>query len=274
LTPLVDASGVALTLPRPPRRIVSLIPSTTELLCQLGLADAIVGITAYCVEPRAVVRTKAKVGGEKNPDLQAIRALAPDLVIANIEENLREHVEALRVSGVPVWVTYPRTVGDAIRLVREVGAVTGTETAAGALADELERLRDEVRAVVARRPAARVFYPIWRAPYMTISADTYIHDVLATVGAANVFGDAADRYPVITLDEMAVRMPDVIVLPDEPFRFRRVHLKDFERYRDVPAVRDGRIHLVDGKRFCWHGPRLAEALRSLPPLFARQDVSR
>ncbi|MBI1737609.1 MAG: cobalamin-binding protein [Candidatus Rokubacteria bacterium] len=269
MTTLVDASGVALDLAGPPRRIVCLIPSTTELLCHLGVADAIVGISAYCVEPRDVVRTKRKVGGEKNPDLDAIRALAPDLVIANKEENVREHVETLRGWGLPVWVTYPRTVTDTIALVREIGAVTGTAARADALAAELEIRREEVRAVVAGRPPARVFYPIWRDPYMTVNRDTYIHDVLSAVGAENVFGDAAGRYPAITLDAMAERAPDVIVLPDEPFRFRRAHLKDFEPYRDVPAVRDGRIHLMDGKLFCWHGPRLGEALRTLPTLFAR-----
>jgi ABC-type Fe3+-hydroxamate transport system substrate-binding protein len=266
---LIDASGVAVELTAPPRRIVSLIPSTTELLCHLGLADAIVGITAYCIEPRAVVRSKRKVGGEKNPDLEAIRALAPDLVIANVEENLREHVETLRSWGVPVWVTYPRTVADTIGLVREVGAVTDTAARANELADELERLAAGTRTAVAGRRPVRVFYPIWRDPYMTVSRDTYVHDVLATVGAENVFGDALGRYPAITLEEMAARAPEVIVLPDEPFRFRRAHVKDFGPYRDVPAVRDGRIHLMDGKLFCWHGPRLAEALRTLPALFTR-----
>jgi ABC-type Fe3+-hydroxamate transport system substrate-binding protein len=102
---------------------------------------------------------------------------------------------------------------------------------------------------------------------MTISADTYIHDLLAVCGAANVFGEAAARYPTVTLDEMAARRPEVIVLPDEPFRFRRAHLADFAPFADVPAVRDGRIHLVDGKPFSWHGPRLGQALRTLPSLF-------
>lgn len=263
---MIDASGVALEIARPPRRIVCLIPSTTELLCELGLADAIVGITAYCIEPRDVVRTKRKVGGEKNPDLDAIRALAPDLVIANVEENLRDHVETLRAWNVPVWVTYPRTVLDTIAFVRETGAVTGTEARAGALADELASLYEATRAATAARPAVPVFYPIWRDPYMTIGRDTYIHDVLATVGARNVFGDR-ERYPTVTLEEMAARSPAVIVLPDEPFRFRRAHVKDFEAFPDVPAVRDGRIHLMDGKIFCWHGPRLAEALKTLPRLF-------
>jgi ABC-type Fe3+-hydroxamate transport system substrate-binding protein len=263
----VDASGVAFDASRPPRRIVSLIPSTTETLCRLGLADALVGVTAYCVEPRDVVRTKRRIGGEKNPDLEAVRALAPDLVVANVEENVREHIETLRAWKVPVWVTYPRTVDGSLAMIRELGEVTGARAAAAAVLAEIEPLLAAVRAAVAGRPAVSVFYPIWRDPYMTIGRDTYVHDVLATVGARNVFGDR-ERYPTVTLEEVAARRPDVIVLPDEPFRFRRAHLADFAPFADVPAVRDGRIHLVDGKLFCWHGPRLAQALRELPALFA------
>lgn len=249
-------------------RIVSLIPSTTELLCHLGLADALVGITAYCREPADVVRGKTRIGGEKDPDLERIRALAPDLVIANVEENVREHVEALRAWGIPVHVTYPRTVVGAIAMIRELGQVTGAAARATALADELETSLARTRAATAAWPPARVFYAIWRGPYMTIGPDTYIHDVLAACGAANVFADAPDRYPTVTLDEVAARRPDVILLPDEPFRFRRVHLADFARHADVPAVRDERIHLVDGKPFSWHGARLGDALRTLPALFA------
>ena len=266
---LVDATCVRFDAPRSARRIVSLIPSTTETLCRLGLADALVGVTAYCVEPAAVVRTKTRIGGEKNPDLERIRGLMPDLVIANVEENLREHVETLRGWGISVWVTYPRTVLEAIRMVRELGAVTGAADAASGLADELERLYDEVSAETSRRTPVPVLYPIWRNPYMTINRDTYIHDVLRVTGGDNVFGDRAERYPTITLDEMAARAPAVIVLPDEPFRFRRAHLADFAPYADVPAVRDGRIHLMDGKPFSWHGPRVADALRTLPDLFRR-----
>jgi ABC-type Fe3+-hydroxamate transport system substrate-binding protein len=123
-----------------------------------------------------------------------------------------------------------------------------------------------VRAAGVRRSGPSVFYPIWRGPYMTINRDTYIHDMLLTCGARNVFADAPERYPAVTLEEVATRRPEVILLPDEPFRFRRAHLADFEALRDVPAVRDGRIHLVDGKPFSWHGPRIAEALRTLPGL--------
>lgn len=265
---LVDASGVSFRMTGEPQRIVCLIPSITETLCELGLADRVVGISSYCTEPRAVVRTKVKVGGEKNPDVDKIRALEPDLVVANIEENVREHVETLRRWSIPVWVTYPRTVDGALAMIRELGVLTRTEARANALAEELEELLRGVRGSTSERPPVSVFYPIWREPWMTIGPDTYIHDVLATVGARNVFGDRVERYPAITLDEMAARAPDVIVLPDEPFRFRRAHLADFEPHRSVPAVRDGRIHLMDGKLFCWYGPRLAEALRTLPALFS------
>jgi len=267
VTRLTDASGVALVLERPPRRIVSLIPSITETLCHLGLADALVGVTAYCSEPRAVVRGKTRIGGEKDPDLEKIRALEPDLVVANVEENVREHVDTLRAWGIPVWVTYPRTVAEGLAMIRELGEVTGARAAAEALLVELEPLYAHVRAASARRRPVPVFYPIWREPWMTIGRDTYIHDLLGVCGAANVFGDRPERYPTLTLDEMAARRPEVIVLPDEPFRFRRAHLADFAPYADVPAVRDGRLHLVDGKPFSWHGPRIGDALRTLPALF-------
>jgi ABC-type Fe3+-hydroxamate transport system substrate-binding protein len=256
---LVDASGVALSAGRPPRRIVSLIPSTTETLCALGLADALVGITVYCREPADVVRTKTRVGGEKNPDLEQIRGLAPDLVVANVEENVREHIDTLRRWGIPVWVTYPRTVAGAIRMIRELGTVTGTAAQATAMADELDGLLARVTALVRTRAPVPVFYAIWREPWMTIGRDTYIHDMLHVCGGVNVFAEHPERYPVVTLDDVAARRPHVVLLPDEPFRFRDIHRRDF-------AAVGGRIHLVDGKPFSWHGPRIAEALRTIPGL--------
>jgi ABC-type Fe3+-hydroxamate transport system substrate-binding protein len=263
----VDASGVALRLTAAPRRIVSLIPSTTELLCALGLADALVGVTVYCVEPREVVRGKTRVGGEKDPDLGVICALAPDLVVANIEENRREDVDALRAAGLTVWVTYPRTVAEGLAMIRDLGEVAGATEAARALLATLEPLYADARARAARRAPVSVFYPIWRRPWMTVGGDTYVHDLLATCGGASLFGDR-ERYPTVTLDEVAARAPQVILLPDEPFRFRRAHLRDFDPYPAIPAVRAGRVHLVDGKPFSWHGPRLAEALWMLPDLLA------
>jgi len=273
MTARVDASGVAVGLARPPRRIVSLVPSTTELLCALGLEDALVAVTVYCVEPRDVVRGKVRIGGEKNPDLEKIRALDPDLVVANIEENRREDIDRLRAWSIPVWVAYPRTVAEGIGLIGELGELTGAEPRARALMRELESLHDRVRSASARRPPVAVFYPIWRGPYMTINGDTYIHDMLRLCGGQNIFAGRPERYPTVTLDEVAALRPEVILLPDEPFRFRRAHVADFASYSEVPAVRDGRIHLVGGKPFSWHGPRIAEALRTVPGLIEGSATS-
>lgn len=264
----VDATGVAAALARPARRIVSLIPSTTETLCALGLADALVGITVYCREPAALLAGKTRVGGEKDPDLEKIRALEPDLVVANVEENRPEDVARLRAWGISVWVAYPRTVAEAIQMIRDLGRLTGTEARAEAIAAECEAARAEAEARAAARRPVPCFYAIWREPWMTVGRDTYIHDVLRLAGGANVFADRPERYPTVTLDEVAARRPEIILLPDEPFRFRPRHCQDFAPYAEVPAVRAGRILLVDGKPFSWHGPRIAEALRRLPAYFA------
>ena len=262
-----DASGVLVALPARPSRIVSLIPSVTELLFALGLEERIAGVTIFCSEPRDRVSKKAKVGREKDPDPARIQALAPDLVIANIEENRRDVVDALRAAGVPVWVTFPRTVAQGIALVRELGDLTDTAPVARALAESLEAAHARVTARIGGRARARVFCPIWRGPYMTINGDTYVNDVLWTCGGENVFARSADRYPTITLEDVRAAGPDVILLPDEPYRFRAAHLADFTPLTDVPAVRTGRIHLVDGKLLSWYGPRIGEALDRLPALF-------
>jgi ABC-type Fe3+-hydroxamate transport system substrate-binding protein len=214
------------------------------------------------------VATKTRVGGEKNPRLELIRDLGADLVIANVEENVREHVLTLRAWGIPVHVTYPRTVSDGIRLVGELGELLDAGPRAREMESALRAQYDEVRAAAAGRPSRRVFCPIWRRPYMTINRDTYIHDMLAVAGGDNVFAGAEKRYPEVALDQVAAAGVEVILLPDEPYRFRRVHRADFDPYADMPAVRDGRIHLVDGKLLSWYGPRIAEALRVLPTLLA------
>ncbi len=210
--------------------------------------------------------SKPKVGREKDPDLAKIRALAPDLVVANVEENRREVVEQLRAWDIAVWVTFPRTVLDGIRLVRELGEVTGTAAEAEAVAGPLEVRYRETAAVTAARRPVRVFCPIWRGPYMTINRDTYVHDMLAVCGGLNVFADRPERYPTVTLEEVAAAAPAVILLPDEPYRFRAAHLPDFAAFPTIPAVAAGRLDFVDGKLLSWYGPRIGEALERLPPL--------
>ncbi len=198
--------------------------------------------------------------------MDLIRSLDPDLVLANVEENLKEHVETLRAWGIPVFVQYPRTVADGIRMVEELGAVTGTEERAREITAELWPLYHQAERLGEVRERVRVFCPIWRNPYMTINRDTYVHDMLRLCGGQNVFAERAERYPQVTLDEVAAALPEVILLPDEPYRFRKVHVEDFRPYDDVPAVREDRIHLVDGKLLSWHGPRIGQALETLPSL--------
>jgi len=214
------------------------------------------------------VASKPKVGREKDPDVETIRALAPDLVVANMEENRRDVVEQLRAWEIPVWVTFPRTVLDGIRLIRELGEVTGTVREAERAAAPLEaRYRETAAGTAARRPV-RVFCPIWRGPYMTINRDTYVHDMLAVCGGLNVFADRPERYPVVTLADVAAAAPEVVLLPDEPYRFRPAHLPDFEAFPAIPAVAARRLRFVDGKLLSWYGPRIGEALARLPALLA------
>jgi len=264
----VDASGVAVTLPDSPGRIVSLIPSITETLFALGRGDAVVGCTVYCTQPPEGVATKTRIGGEKNPKLDLIRELEPDLVVANVEENVREHIETLRAWRIPVYVTYPRTVLEGIQLVRELGRVTGAPDRGAEVAAALETRLAETRARQGGHRPSRVFCPIWRKPYMTINADTYVHDMLAVCGGANVFAGRPKRYPEVTLADVALARPEVILLPDEPYRFRRVHVADFAAHPEIPALRGGRVHLVDGKLLSWYGPRIERALAVLPGLLA------
>src|ERR1700693_4774637 len=157
-----DATGAAVVLPAPPRRIVSLIPSVTEIFFALGAGPSVAGCTVYCTEPPEGVATRTRVGGQKDPKLDVIRELGADLVVANVEENIREHIETLRGWGIPVYVTYPRTVADGIRLVGALGAVVGLPERGREMAAALDAALRDVRRACEGKPARRVFYPVWR----------------------------------------------------------------------------------------------------------------
>lgn len=266
---VVDAAGRRVNVPVFPSRIISLVPSITETLFVLGLEDRIVGVTRYCTEPSIKVAEKPKVGGQKNPDLTKIRFLRPDLILANIEENRREDVETLEAMGIAVYTTYPRTVEQGIAMIRDLGRMTGTAEKADAVAFMIDGLSQEISKDAARQRSVRVFCPIWRKPYMSINGDTYIHDVLRTCGGINVFAEKEDRYPTISLAEVADLGVEVIILPDEPYPFHPRHLVDFQPFEAViPALRTGRVHFVDGKLLSWYGPRIGEGLRTLRVLLS------
>ena len=235
-------------------RIVSLVPSLTELVAWLGLLDSLAGRTRFCTEPAEVERVPV-IGGTKNPKVDRIVALAPDLVVANKEENRREDIEALREAGVDVLVTDPNTVPEAVAMIRELGARLGRAERAELLAMDVEReLEPEAPG---RR--LRVFVPIWKEPLMGLGGASYGHDLLERAGAVNVLGDRP-RYPEVTLAEVAALEPDLVLLPDEPYPFREAELAMFEGV--APA------RLVDGKLLWWYGPRIPAALTTLRQIIA------
>ena len=264
---VVDTFGRTVRVPDDPQRLVSLVPSITETLFDFGRGEQVVALTDYCTEPAAGVAGKTTIGGTKNPDVAAIIALQPHLVLAVAEENRRTDVDRLAAAGVPVYVFEPRTVRDGIDLLWRVAELLGCRTEIAGRIEAIEHDLADTEAVVAARPRVRVFCPIWKDPYMTINHDTYIHAMLTACGGDNVFAERHEardrRYPRLTLDEMAAHRPDAILLPDEPYPFSAADLPDFAPFADVPAVRDGRVHLIDGKIVSWYGPRIGRSLRAL-----------
>ena len=261
-----DAVGRCVALSVPARRIVSLVPSLTETVCILGAAEQLVGVTRYCTEPSAVLARLPRVGGTKNPDIARIHRLEPDLVLMNAEENRREDFVALETAGLRVFVSFPRRVADVPALLQQLGMLTGTAAAADDMIADLQRARAEIAATEC--PAVRVFCPIWKNPWMSFNRDTYPHDLLAHVGAINVCAECAERFCRIELAAVAAAMPEIVVLPDEPYVFSQKDVPSLAALSATPALRQGRIVFVDGKALTWYGARTASGLRDLHRIIA------
>jgi iron complex transport system substrate-binding protein len=278
----------------PPERVVSLVPSMTESMFDLGLGERVVGITDYCVSPPEGVLNLPRIGGTKNPRTSEIIALQPDLVLANWEENTRRTVEKLRQAGLVVWVTFPQTVRDSINVLLSLALI---------FRNPLARLRVQIleltldwaiTASVTRIPI-RYFCPIWYDRtqsgshwWMTFNRNTYSHDLLSLFACENVFADrerhypldadlgiipaetlplADIRYPRVSLQEILDFRPELILLPSEPYPFDQSHIElTGQLLRDTPAARDGCVILVHGATITWQGTHLAKSLRELPAL--------
>jgi ABC-type Fe3+-hydroxamate transport system substrate-binding protein len=239
-------------------RIVSLCPSTTESLVALGLGGSLVGVTRYCVHPREALEGIPRVGGTKNPDLAAIAALAPDLVLCNAEENREADVAELsRLHRVDL--SHPRRVADVPPMLRTLGTLTGAGESAEVWARGVE---ERLAAARPSRPV-RFVYLVWKGPFMAASAGTYVSDLLATFGGVNVFPAGAGDWP--RTDESAVRelAPELLVLPDEPYRFAEA---DRDHWRSV--LPSARVALVSGEDFCWHGVRTLRGLAAAESLLS------
>lgn len=248
-----DDLGRSVSLPFPPQRIVSLCPSQTETLLALGLSREVVGRTRYCIHPATQVSAITEVGGTKQLRLDAIRALQPDVVIAEKEENRREDVTALEAEW-PVYVTDVRGFDSALRMIRGLGRVCSRTQEGESLAARIEQRWQQLRPL---NPPLRVAYLIWRKPWMAAGGDTYINDVLAHCGLDNVFAGHAGRYPETTPEEIQALAPDVVLLSSEPYPFKDEHLREFASC--LPPGNQSKVLLVDGEAFSWYGARMLPA---------------
>jgi len=284
----------ALDFAVPPRRVVSLVPSDTLSVAALGCAGALVGRTDYCELPADVVARLPSVGGTKDPRIDDVIALSPDLVLANQEENTRGDLEELARRGVRVYVAFPKRVAEGLAHLAKLALVFGVGRDAGAK-DLVARGYAELRAAEAARERGRplrTFCPIWMKPLMTVNGDTFISDMLDLCGAQNVFADrqrryplAADlgvaealppekvgdrdvRYPRVTVEEVVARAPELVILPDEPHPFSEEDAAVF-RALDVPASRRDAVVRASGKDVCWYGARSVEGIARVRALVER-----
>jgi iron complex transport system substrate-binding protein len=248
---LHDARGQGFTPPGPgPLRLVSLVPSTTETLFALGRGPDLVGYTRFCVRPEGEIDPRKWIGGTKNPKVDRIIALAPNLVLANREENRAEDIAALEAAGIPVWVAEPRTVREAIDDLRLVAALVGRRAEGEQVAAGLETRLAALREGKEDHPR-RVAYLIWREPWMVAGQETFIADLLAQGGAVVPF---AGRYPEVTLDKL--KETDLVLLSSEPFPFQEKHREELL----AAGLSPHQVRLVDGERLSWHGVRLLDEL--------------
>lgn len=233
-----------------PVRIISLVPSQTELLHYLGLEEETIAITKFCIHPKDWFQNKTRIGGTKAIDIEKIVSLQPDLIIANKEENVKEQVEALATH--PVWVTNVNNLPDAYQMIRDIGQLTVTSATGSALIAAVQNEFSELHAGSDPIPVA---YLVWKDPYMTIGGDTFIHDMLEKAGMKNVF-EAKRRYPEITIPQLRASGCKMLLLSSEPYPFAQKHIAELSH--QLPGIK---IKLVDGEMFSWYGSRLLEAAR-------------
>jgi ABC-type Fe3+-hydroxamate transport system substrate-binding protein len=243
----IDQLGHVVELQAPPRSIVSLVPSITELLYTLQLDEQVTGITKFCIHPQSWFRQKNRIGGTKNININAIGELQPDLIIANKEENVKEQVEEL-AKQFPVFTTDVNNLDDALEMIKEIGAITGTSEKANHL---ISQINSAFTNLPAKNHKPRTGYLIWRNPYMTIGKDTFIHDMLTRCGLTNIFANTT-RYPAI--DTWQLAHCDLLLLSSEPYPFQQKHIDELQAH--LPNTK---IILVDGEMFSWYGSRLLHA---------------
>jgi ABC-type Fe3+-hydroxamate transport system substrate-binding protein len=255
-----DAAGTLHRRAQSPARIVSLVPSLTELICDLGLAGQLVGRTGFCVHPRESVRTIPKLGGTKDVNLAKLRAMAPTHVLLNIDENERGLAVELAHFVPNLVVTHPLGPLDNLALYRLLGGIFGCEQAAEALCTRFEKAYEALVRSAQDWPRQRVLYLIWKNPWMTVSRDTYISRTLALAGWDTVPVSAAKRYPELALNEAVLQQVQRVFLSSEPYRFRD---RDLAALRTLPGMREIKLALIDGEMTSWYGSRAIAGMEYL-----------
>lgn len=246
-----------------PKRIISLVPSQTELLFYFGLETETIGITKFCVHPASWFKTKERVGGTKTVNIDKIHQLKPDLIIANKEENVKEQIEELALLY-PVWVTDVNNLDDALQMITDIGFLTGKDKAALNLKNKITRSFENLNQASAPINTA---YLIWQNPYMTIGSDTFIHDMLLKCGLQNIFADQK-RYPEINIPELKAKNIELLLLSSEPYPFKQKHIDELST--QLPGTK---IRLVDGEMFSWYGSRLLQSSAYFAQLIKQIQVN-
>lgn len=247
-----DQLNRKIDLPSKPQRIISLVPSQTELLYDLGLRDEVVGITKFCVHPEEWFRSKTRVGGTKKYDFEKIKALQPDLIIGNKEENEKEQIEEL-MKLYPVWMSDIYTLKDALNMIVYVGALVGKQEQANNIKLEVEyKFHQLSQQSITNNKQLKVAYFIWNDPYMVAGSSTFINEMLKTCGFSNVFETL--RYPEVSAAQIAAAAPELILLSSEPYPFKEKHIEQFQA-----ICPNAKVMIVDGELFSWYGSRLLQA---------------
>ena len=239
----IDQLGRKVETPLQPQRIISLVPSQTELLFDLELGERVVGITKFCIHPKKWFRTKARIGGTKKLDFEQISALNSDLIIANKEENNKKDIERL-AKDFPVWVSDVNNLNCALEMIQLVGGITNTNTSELIL--EIETEFQRLKPIV---PSKKTLYLIWKNPYMAAGSDTFIHDILSRCGLENAISES--RYPQLSEQKIVTLKPEVVLLSSEPYPFKEKHIQELRK-----LLPNAEIRLVDGEMFSWYGSRL------------------
>ncbi|TCD00010.1 cobalamin-binding protein [Pedobacter frigidisoli] len=249
-----DQMGREINFDFPPKRIISIVPSQTELLFDLGLDQEIIGLTKFCIHPIEKFAERTKVGGTKKLNIDLIKDLKPDLIIGNKEENTQSDIEEL-AEYFPVWMSDIFTVEDAMKTIRQIGALVDREPEAAYLNHLISTGFNDLKTLALQNNIdKKVAYLIWRKPYMAAGKNTFIDDILLTNGMTNVIKQ--ERYPEITLPQLLTLNPQLILLSSEPYPFGEKHIEEIQA-----AIPNTKIMLVDGEMFSWYGSRLVKAVQ-------------